>query len=75
MNIDKHHRLPRSRKGSNNSSNISLVRKDLHVAWHKLFGNATPEEVAEIISRTWIDPKYKLVAVLRERIPYQDDGN
>lgn len=73
--LDKHHRKCRSRGGNNSEDNIAIVRKDLHVAWHKLFGNATPEEVAEIISRTWIDPKYKLVAVLREHTPYQDNGN
>lgn len=75
MNIDKHHRLPRSKGGSNSNSNISLVRKDLHVAYHKLFGNATPDEVAEILNKVWIDPAYKLVAVRRTRTPYQDDGN
>lgn len=75
MNIDKHHRLPRSKGGSNSNSNISLVRKDLHVAYHKLFGNATPDEVADILNKVWIDPAYKLVAVRRTRIPYQDDGN
>lgn len=74
MNIDKHHRLPRSRGGSNRNSNISLVRKDLHVAYHKLFGNATPDEIVEILNRVWIDPAYKLVAVRRNRVPYQDDG-
>ena len=63
--LDKHHRKCRSNGGSNSEANIAVVRKDLHIAWHKLFANATPEEVAEIISRTWIDPKYKLVAVLR----------
>ena len=74
MNIDKHHRLPRSRGGSNRNSNISLVRKDLHVAYHRLFGNATPDEIVEILNKVWIDPAYKLVAVRRNRIPYQDDG-
>jgi len=74
MNIDKHHRLPRSRGGSNRNSNISLVRKDLHVAYHKLFGNDTPDEIVEILNKVWIDPAYKLVAVRRNRVPYQDDG-
>lgn len=74
MNIDKHHRLPRSRGGSNRNSNISLVRKDLHVAYHRLFGNATPDEIVEILNKVWIDPTYKLVAVRRNRVPYQDDG-
>lgn len=63
--LDKHHRKPRSLGGGNDSHNISLVRKDLHVAWHRLFGNAPPEEVAKIISEVWIDPKYKLIAVRR----------
>ena len=75
MNIDKHHRLPRSKGGSNQNKNISLVRKDLHVAYHKLFGNMSVEEIADLLNRVWIDPSYKLVAVRRIPQRYTDDGN
>ena len=61
--IDRHHRLPRSRGGGNQLSNISLVLVKHHRAFHLLFGNATADEVAEILNRTWISPHYKLVVV------------
>lgn len=65
MQIDRHHRKCRSNGGNGNRDNISLVHKDHHIAYHKLFGNATPDEIAEILNKVWIDPKYKLIAVRR----------
>lgn len=62
--ITKHHRRPRKQGGGNEDSNISLVQNRLHRAWHMLFsGDMTPEDIAERISDTWLDPRYKLVAV------------
>ena len=63
--IDRHHRLPQSLGGGSYARNISYVRHDLHVAYHKLFGNSDPHRVAQILNETWIDPDYKLVAVKR----------
>lgn len=60
--IDKHHRLPKSRGGSNSVANIMYVRKDKHTAYHLLVGNSLPEEVARIVSE-FIDPRFVLVAV------------
>lgn len=62
--IDYHHRVPKSRGGSNSVRNLVPIRKDRHVAFHLLVGNALPDEVARIISEL-IDPDYKLVAVRR----------
>jgi len=61
--IDRHHRLPRSRGGGNQHSNISLVLVKHHRAFHLLFGNATAEEVAEELNRRWIDPRKKLIVI------------
>jgi len=63
--MDRHHRLPRSRGGSNKSRNISIVERELHRAWHRLVGNMTADEVAAMLTDTWIDPDYYLVAVPR----------
>ncbi len=65
---DRHHRLPRSRGGSNQPSNISIVERAQHQAWHLLVGNMTASEAAAMLTDTWIDPDYYLVAVPRKRI-------
>lgn len=65
--MDKHHRLPRTRGGSNSAHNISIVERKLHVAWHQLVGNMNAQEVARMLSDTWIDADYYLVAVPRHR--------
>lgn len=61
--VVRHHRRPRSRGGSDHTSNISIVRKKDHVAYHRLFGNMLPDEVAAMLTDTWIDREYYLVAV------------
>lgn len=67
--MDRHHRLPRSRGGGNDAENISLVERKLHVAWHLLVGNMNAQEVARMLSDTWIDTDYYLIAVPRHRKP------
>lgn len=59
----RHHRLPRSRGGGDDPDNISVVSKKLHEKYHGLFGNATAEEIVEIMNKVWLDPCYKLVLV------------
>lgn len=50
--MDRHHRLPRTRGGSNRPCNISIVERKLHVAWHKLVGNMNAQEAARMLSDT-----------------------
>jgi hypothetical protein len=64
---DRHHRLPRSKKGKNNPENISIVSIADHRAYHQLFRNHLPKEVAAILTKTWIDPSYYLVAIPRKK--------
>lgn len=59
---DKHHRKPKSRGGNNHPSNISIVRANQHRAWHVLFGNMMPNEIAQIINSVWISSDWELVA-------------
>jgi len=65
--MERHHRLPRSRGGSDHITNVSLVEKDLHRAWHRLVGNMNAEEVAAMLTDTWIDANFYLVAIPRKK--------
>lgn len=59
----RHHRLPRSRGGTDDPSNISVVKQKEHHAWHKLFSNLNPETVADLITQKWIPTNYRMVCV------------
>ena len=43
----RHHLVPTSRGGTNDSRNIALINDKVHRAIHCLFGNATPVEQIE----------------------------
>lgn len=61
-----HHRLPKSRGGSGNSSNLSTVPIRLHNIYNELFGsNPTAHEVAQILTDVWIDPRYEIIVRLK----------
>lgn len=52
--ITKHHKIPTSRGGGNEESNIKYVVADKHRAFHFLFNNMTPQEVIEHIKKEWV---------------------
>jgi len=54
-----HHRLPKS-KGGGGGDNLIRVKISLHDAWHHLFHNYSPEEIAEIVNE-WIPTNCKMV--------------
>jgi len=54
----KHHRKPKSKGGNGKPKNISYVCAEQHKAWHRLFGNMTPHEIADVINQVWIDQDY-----------------
>ena len=60
----KHHRRPVSRGGTETfpHNNISWVKRRHHEAWHKLFGNHCPTEIARIINELYLDPDWEVVA-------------
>lgn len=62
---DRHHRKPSSIGGTNDASNISIVRQSEHRAWHHLFANYDAETIASIINTYWLDPQYRFVVVAR----------
>jgi hypothetical protein len=65
-----HHRLAQSQGGTDTFpsygkyGNVIRVNIDDHIAYHRLFGNKTVDQVAEIISR-WVDPRFQVIAVMR----------
>lgn len=63
--VNRHHRKPKSHGGNGKPRNISLVPEHLHRAYHMLFSNKTPHEIAQELSTRWIDPDYVLVAQKR----------
>lgn len=63
----KHHRIMRShKKGVKDRRNVVVVRADHHQAFHLLFRNSYPHQIAEILNKTWIDPNYQFIVVRRE---------
>jgi hypothetical protein len=63
--LTRHHRKPRSVGGSDNESNISMVPRYAHEAWHQLFSNLSPETIALIINEKWISKDVMFVCVPR----------
>lgn len=55
---NRHHRKPKSKGGKGNRKNIVRVNVKEHQAYHVLFRNMQPHEIADVLNHTWIDPKY-----------------
>lgn len=60
-----HHRVPLCRQGTDDPSNLSVVRKSHHSAYHAIFGVMTPEQIAKYLNVKWIDPKKMFIVVDR----------
>jgi len=60
--FDNHHRLPRSRGGTDfyPKDNLIRVNKYRHANWHRLWADMSLEEIVEEMNRLWIDPRYEL---------------
>lgn len=73
---DIHHRRPRSAGGKSNKKNCIRVPKNQHKAFHLLFRNYSPEIVAEILNKYWIDPNFQLVALQRDfsKVPILEEA-
>lgn len=59
--MSRHHRLPRSKGGSDYNNNVVLVPMKQHQAFHTLFQNYSPEVIAQILNDTWLPLGTKLV--------------
>lgn len=63
---NRHHRKPQCQGGDDEKRNISRVSAKKHAAWHMLFdGEMTPQDIADVINRVWLDPDYILVVKKR----------
>lgn len=62
----KHHRCPRSLNGTDDPSNISILNKKEHSAWHVFARNFSPKEIAEIINEKFLDPQWIFIARRRD---------
>jgi len=71
---DTHHRKPRSKGGDNSCNNIVTVNKTKHQAFHHLFYEGSPQKIANILNRTWIDLDYELIVVKREQKEFDGLG-
>lgn len=65
--IDPHHRRPQSLGGRTEPRNISTVPINKHRAWHLLFKNYSPQVIAKLINKIWLDPSYEMVVVRKEK--------
>ncbi len=60
-----HHKKAVSRGGGNDARNLTPPKRTAHEAYHQLFQNMQPPEIAATLTEKWIDPNYVLVAVKR----------
>lgn len=44
-----------------------MIKDNLHRAFHTVFGNMTPPEIAHLLTTVYIDPDYRMVAELKPR--------
>jgi len=61
--ITRHHRKPRCKGGDDSERNISLVNREHHRAYHRLFDEGHPSKVAERLNKYWIDPDYVMIPI------------
>lgn len=65
--LTRHHKIPRSRGGKDDLTNIKIVEARIHRAWHTLFQstdytNMTPPEAIEHV-KEWAYPDLSALAV------------
>jgi len=61
MPMNRHHRKCKSRGGRGNKRNISIVDRTKHEAYHVLFADCDPVQVANILNTVWLDPDWHFV--------------
>ena len=59
--MTEHHRKPLSKGGVSEPRNISRVHDKQHKAWHTVFRNMNPFQIAELCNSVWLDPDYEFV--------------
>ncbi|MBU1290012.1 HNH endonuclease [Patescibacteria group bacterium] len=62
----KHHIIPESRGGGNESDNVKIFPRRFHSRWHDIFGNLTPHEAIQFIKEVFLDES-KITGVMKKR--------
>jgi len=70
---NRHHRLSRSRTGGkpfdgkiNGVSNVAIVDYRQHQAFHTLFPDTYPPQIAMDLNTNWVDPNFVIVAIRKQ---------
>ena len=63
----RHHRKMKCHGGKTTKHNISNVSVKEHRAWHILFKDRCPEDIAAYINGVWLDPDYQFVCINRKQ--------
>ena len=58
-----HHKKCQSNGGATNSRNCVEIMQFLHNSWHNLFRNYQPDQIAQVINETYLDPDYYFVCI------------
>jgi hypothetical protein len=67
VHTTKHHRKPRSLGGQTTDRNISMLEQKKHEAWHTLFQNYQPHEIAYLINLHYLDPDFYFICVEKNK--------
>ena len=64
-----HHRKAKVNSGSGKISSGNMIEVDVlrHQAFHFLFQTKTAVQIAEHLTRIWIDPEWELIARKKEK--------
>jgi len=65
---DKHHRKGQRYGGTNSypPGNLVTVPIKEHEAFHTLFKDPTPTNIAEQLNETWLDPEWMMIPIQKE---------
>jgi hypothetical protein len=70
---NRHHRLSRSRSRGipingdvSGIPNVQIVDYKKHQAFHHMFQDTHPIEIARELNANWVDPTYVMIAITRE---------
>jgi len=65
--MSRHHRKMKCHGGKTSRRNVIKIKDNLHRAWHVLFGNMLPADIARLITTIYLDPDYEFICVKRRR--------
>jgi hypothetical protein len=67
----RHHLRPRSRGGSDDLSNLSVVKQVDHDHFHAMFSNMLPPTICGLLNDKWLDPRWKFICVEVNKVQHE----